>query len=647
MFTDIVGYTALMSQDEDRTIEIVKRSRALHTSIVAEHEGDILDVVGDGTLCCFQSALDAVRCAVAIQNEAADVPGLNLRVGIHLGDVVFSDDHVFGDGVNVASRIQAAADPGAIHVSEQVYLQVKNHPEISVGFVGMKHFKNVPDPMRIYWVGSRTRASPVVSPTTPSRRESTEKTIAVLPFDDMSPDRDNEYFSDGLTEEIIADLSLIKSLRVISRTSTMMLKGTDKDLRTIARELGVRYVLEGSVRKAGDRLRITAQLIDGTTDTHLWAEKYRGSIEDVFEIQEHVSQAIVAALKVGLSLEEQTAIEKRQVTDLHAHECLFRARHEMWKTTEESIARALEFLEEAHETAKDAVEIHSAMVEAYFLRFHVTGVDLEETVQKMAALADEILQLDPDSSYGHLCRGLVQSKSPGGIHEAVRSFRRAAEMNPTDSAILLMQTVSAIITGNLDLALDASNRVVRLDPISPANRIMRALVLVMAGQSDVALNEIEWLLKSDGPSSFLWGTVTVLANLGRFEDVVRVAGTIPTDASDNIARIGLLYAAAVQKRSSDFGDFITPELEATASRDETFSWSLAQCHALVGQKDEAIRWLETSVSYGFINYPWFSERDLLLENVRGEPRFQALMEHTKREYEHHVALFGGRATADR
>lgn len=648
MFTDIVGYTAMMARDEEHTIALVRTSRRLHESLVSAHHGEVIDVVGDGTLCCFPSALDAVRCGLALQRQLESEPDLRLRIGIHLGDIVFSGKNVFGDGVNVASRIQSAADPGSIHVSDQIYHQVKNRPEVVAEFLGQRTFKNVSDPVGVYAItGSeeetadrRISPAPHVAPEDEPRghdyREpgGPEKSIAVLPFEDFSPEGDSAYFSDGLTEEIIADLSKIRALRVISRTSVMMLKGTDKDVPTIGRELGVQYLLEGSVRKAGSSLRITAQLIDATRDAHLWAEKYSGSIEDVFDIQENVSRAIVSSLRLSLSAGEEDAIGRREITNLQAHECLMRARSEMMKGTESSVARAFSYLNEANRLVGENVAVYSAMAEVYFTLFHVSGANLDEILGNMAELSERILRLDPDAPQGHFCKGLVQYKTPWGFREAARSFERAALLNPNDSSVLLSRGMQAMNAGRLALAEECAGRLLLLDPISPANLINRAFISLFSGDFEKAVEAGRKALAADPESEiWRWCLITSLAQMREVDEVHTIAEGLRRAPSGNFARLGMLYDAALRGDSAEFRQLLSSELMTTARRDETFSWSLAQCYSLLEDGDAAVEWLEVAVRYGFVHYPWLSEQDPLLENVRAEPGFQALMTRVKSEWE--------------
>ena len=289
MFTDIVGYTALMSNDEDNALRILQKNRDTVKVLVSRFNGEFLKEIGDGTLCSFGSVVDAVNCALEIQNTLKDEPDFKLRIGIHVGDVVVEESgDVFGDGVNVASRIENLAVPGGISVSGQVYDNIQNKPTIETEFLGEKTLKNVARPVKIYAIGKAGEPHAALkshdAETTDTKK--TRPSIAVLPFDDMSPGKDQEWFCDGMAEEILNALAQVDDLRVIARTSAFAFKGKHGDIREIGRKLDVETLLEGSVRKAGNRLRITAQLIKVSEGSHIWSERYDRDMEDVFAIQD-------------------------------------------------------------------------------------------------------------------------------------------------------------------------------------------------------------------------------------------------------------------------------------------------------------------------------------------------------------------------
>ena len=341
---DVAGYSRLAGSDEDRTLA---RLRALRSDLidptVAVHNGRVVKRTGDGILVEFRSVVDAVRCAIEVQNgmveRNAGLPGerrIEFRIGVHLGDVVEeSDGDLMGDGVNIAARLEGIAKPGTICLSEDAYRQVRARLDLAVSDLGETQLKNIAEPVRIYslQVGFPAQAKPA----TPAERAAPNKpsaqlplpdkpSIVVLPFDNMSRDPEQEYFSDGISEDIITDLSKVSALFVIARNSAFVYKGKAFNIPDICRELGVRFALEGSVRKAGNRVCITAQLIDGSHGGHLWAERYDRDLTDIFAVQDDVTQHIVAALKVTLSEAEKSLVADSGTTNVDAHDFFLRGR---------------------------------------------------------------------------------------------------------------------------------------------------------------------------------------------------------------------------------------------------------------------------------------------------------------------------------
>ncbi len=291
MFTDIVGYTELMGDDEQKAFDLLRKNRQIQKPIIEKFNGTWIKELGDGVLASFHTVTDAVLCASEIQKVCSDIHDLKLRIGIHLGEVVFEDNDVFGDGVNIASRIQAIATPGAIYISESVHNNISNKKEIITRFVRKANLKNVKEAVRIYEVLPQNiqPASFTNSLIHSTANTNGGKSIAVLPFVNMSNDPEQEYFSDGMAEEIITSLNHLKDLKVAGRTSSFQFKGKNIDLHKIGEELGVNTVLEGSIRKQGNRIRLTAQLVNVKDGFHFWSEKYDRNMDDIFAIQDEIA----------------------------------------------------------------------------------------------------------------------------------------------------------------------------------------------------------------------------------------------------------------------------------------------------------------------------------------------------------------------
>ena len=347
---DIAGYSRLMAHDEVGTVTRLKACRIIIDGLIASHRGRIFNTAGDSVIADFASAVDAVACAVAVQNMiATEDPGsvagepMRFRIGVHVGDVMVDGANLLGDGVNIAARLEALAEPGAICVSAVVRDQVGNKLAVVFTDLGEQHVKNIPEAIRAYRIGAApavapTRAAPPALPDKPS--------IAVLPFQNMSGDAEQEYFVDGMVEEIITALSRIRWLFVIARNSSFTYKGQAVDVKQVGRELGVRYVLEGSVRKAGNRVRITGQLIDADTGTHLWADRFDGSLEDVFELQDKVASSVAGVIEPALQAAETARSAGRPTYDLTAYDLYLRA-YAMVLSSARQIPEALRLMEQA------------------------------------------------------------------------------------------------------------------------------------------------------------------------------------------------------------------------------------------------------------------------------------------------------------
>jgi TolB-like protein/class 3 adenylate cyclase len=328
---DVAGYSRLMGADEEGTLERLKAlRRELVDPKIAEHRGRIVKTTGDGLLVEFASVVDAVRCAVAVQQAmperntsvAAD-SRIELRIGINLGDVIVEGDDLYGDGVNIAARIEALADAGGVFVSNTVHDHVRYRLPFLFEDLGEQQVKNIARPVRVYRV--RDAGGAPKAPTQPALPLPDKPSIAVLPFANMSGDPEQEYFADGMVEEIITALSRIRWLFVIARNSSFTYKGQAIDVKQVGRELGVRYVLEGSVRKSGGRVRITAQLIDANNGTHLWADRFDGSLEDVFDLQDNVASNVAGVIEPTLHIAETARSAHRATTDLTAYDFYLRA----------------------------------------------------------------------------------------------------------------------------------------------------------------------------------------------------------------------------------------------------------------------------------------------------------------------------------
>jgi adenylate cyclase len=437
---DVAGYSRLMGADEEGTLERLKAlRRALVDPKIAEHHGRIVKTTGDGLLVEFASVVDAVRCAVAVQqamperNTGVDAgSGIELRIGINLGDVIVEGDDLYGDGVNIAARIEALADIGGVFVSNTVYDHVRDRLPFVFEDLGEQQVKNIARPVRVYRVRDAAAAKSPPAPALPALPLPDKPSIAVLPFANMSGDPEQEYFADGMVEEIITALSRIRWLFVIARNSSFTYKGQAVDITRVGQELGVRYVLEGSVRKAGGRVRITAQLIDAVGGAHLWADRFDGSLEDVFELQDQVATSVAGVIEPALQAAEIRRSVDRPTSDLTAYDLYLRAL--ACNPSERGIFAALDLFKLAIERDPHYA---SALAGAAFchMRLHVSGwgKNPDEDHREGVDLAHSALQVTGDDPGVLAWSAYVLAYFGEDIDAAIQLIDRALALNPSFS----------------------------------------------------------------------------------------------------------------------------------------------------------------------------------------------------------------------
>ena len=462
-----------------------------------------------------------------------------------------------------------------------------------------------------------------------------EKSIVVLPFENLSPDPDQEYFSDGLTEEVISDLSAVRSLRVISRSSAMTFKGTKKKIPEIAREVNVQYVLEGSVRKAGNSLRITAQLIDAESDAHIWADKYSGTLDDVFEIQEKVSRSIVDSLKLKLTAEECRKIAERPIENVEAYECYLRAVHQIYRFSEDALEIALQYLQNAINVIGDNALLHSAMAFAFWQYVNM-GVKQEDYIAKAQECVRKALACDPDFPQAHAMLGFISQVFEGNQRESIRHFKRALVSNPDEYLALKGLALSLTeYTGKIPEAVPLVERLIQVDPLDPSNYLIQGRLYFYGGEYESAVRSFYKGYQLDPRNVSLMQMYSwSLAYEKRIDEALSIIEqTVKVSPESAFTRCSLLLKYALLNDKDKAHEQITPELRKTCNRDAAFSHVLGVMLARIDERNDALDWIENAVNRGFINYPLLSEKDPWLANLRGEERFKKLMERVKKEWE--------------
>lgn len=457
--------------------------------------------------------------------------------------------------------------------------------------------------------------------------------IVVLPFEDISPGKDNQYFSDGLADEIISDLSQMEQLRVISRTSSMTINRLGKDSKTIAAELNVQYVLQGSVRKAGNQLRITAQLIDAASDTNVWAGKQNGTLENVFEIQEKVSRSIADALKVKLSLSQMQRIAERPMKNPRAYECYLRARYAMWSWKEEAFVIAEREVHNALDLEGKNELLYATLGWIQIMKMEA-GLQSEAPFQLAEKCTAQVFELNPRSPYGYSLRGLIHYRK-SNIQAAVQDLKQAHSMISNDPDILGVLSYCYILSGRQSVARPLVQALLEVDPLTPINHALLGALAYLDGSFELALDHYRkaWELGPEMPAMSLYYAWTLIANR-RIEESTNVIDTLLKNAPQSIfARFGMLLRYASHGESERVLANVTPEVEEAGNSIEYFCRILADCYALAGAKNEAMDWLEKDIRLGFINYPYLAIHSRLLANLRGEDRFNKILEQVKKKWE--------------
>ena len=466
-----------------------------------------------------------------------------------------------------------------------------------------------------------------------------EKSIAVLPFKNISPEEGQEYLSDGITDEIISDLSRVRMLRVISRSSAMTYKGSTKTIPEIAKDLNVRYVLEGSVRKAGTNLRIAAQLIEAGSDTHVWAEKFVGSLADVFDIQEKVSRAIVIALEHKLAPDEEKTITDRPIQNLRAYECYLMARRDMYQCSEESMERALQSLTHALEIYGESALLYAAMGLVHLQLYNTGFRTTEETLKKAEKYLDRTIALEPESSHRYHLTGTIE-RSRGNLEKAIRSLKKAVDIDANDPDTLgWLGNLLSLYMGRPDLGKPHIKRLIEIDPLVAWNYYVASVYYLAKGRVDRALSMIRRAVQMDPEDrNFKFWESFYLAWSDRVgESVDRLNRIIEQDSGDRVGLLAAFLKHSLQKEKDRAVQVVGKPKRDMLWNDAEAPWLLAGGFSLLNEKAEALSWLERAVARGWANYPLFSRIDPFLANLRDEERFQKLMDRVKRQWENFEA----------
>jgi TolB-like protein/class 3 adenylate cyclase/Flp pilus assembly protein TadD len=539
---DVEGYSRLMDDDEEATVRTLTAYRNAINDLVQQYRGRIVDSPGDNILAEFTSVVDAVNCAVEIQQELAkrntalpDERKMQFRIGVNLGDVIDEEERIYGDGVNIAARIESLSESGGICISHSAYDQIKNKLKLGYEYLGEHEVKNIREPLKAYRVlmapefegqligvkkkTSKSRWTGVVAasvvliigivlwqfyqnkPIPSDKKPSAEKpSIAILPFENMSDDPEQEYFSDGITDDLITDLSKISGLFVIARNSTFQYKGKPVDIKKVSRDLGIRYVLEGSVRRAGDKMRINAQLIDSTTGGHLWAERYDGQMEDIFSLQDQITQKIVAALAVKLTPGEKENIASKGTDNIEAYDAFLKGWQHYLRYTPEDCAIAIEYLKKALELDPDYGQAYAALAHIYYSQAGA-GREWEKALQanyftaKVKARYFLNMAMKNPTSLAYRLASKMDLKRRR-YKEAIQYAEKATLINPNDADSQFAMARILVFSGSPKEGMDVAKKVMQLDPNRMADCLqLSGIANFYLGEYEAAIASFERALK--------------------------------------------------------------------------------------------------------------------------------------------------------
>ena len=602
MAADVVGYSRLMGGNEVGTLTALKRHRAeMIDPCIAKHQGRIVKLTGDGMLVEFPSVVSAVECACSVQREMRErnvaIPEdrrIEFRIGVNLGDVIVDDDDIYGDGVNVAARLEGVAKPGGVAVSSAVRDNIGNKLDLVFEDMGDQDLKNIEFPVRAYNVV--IASGPAKAVGEPETAEADKPSIAVLPFNNMSGDPEQEYFSDGITEDIITDLSKVSGLFVIGRNTSFTFKGKAVDIPEVAAKLGVKFIVEGSVRKAGQRVRVTGQLIDGATGGHVWADRFDRDLTDIFAIQDEITQTIVEQLKIKLLPKEKKAIAQAPTANVEAYTYYLKGRQFFHNTTKvmltlarQMFAKAVE-LDPSYARAYAGIATCDARLEGSY--------NIPMPVGEIFATAAKAIALDPNLPEAHAARGMAYFNL-GQTGEAVTSFERALELDPNNFDANLAYARFSVIEGELERAVMLFKRALESQPDDCQAPLLLDSVLRKLGRIDEAV-KYSWL------------------GIKRAEESIRAH-----PENSRPAQLGSATLAALGEKDRAM-DWLSRAM-AIDPNDANCIYNAACTYAQMGEPERAVELLERWCLEAGNEWTGWVEHDTDLDPIRDDPRFKDLM----------------------
>jgi adenylate cyclase len=624
MFTDIVGYTALMGEDEERAFELLRKNRELQKPLVAQFNGKWIKEMGDGVLASFPAATDAVSCACSILTGSREVKGLQLRIGIHLGEVVFENGDVYGDGVNIASRLQALAPINRIWISEAVHKNITNKKDISSHFIKTEILKNVKEPFSVYEVGGPVAQTTYGCFTNNKEASKThpQKSIAVLPFVNMSNDPEQEYFSDGLAEEILNSLANIQSLKVAGRTSSFQYKGKNIDLREIGQKLNVGAVLEGSVRKQSNKLRITAQLINVEDGYHLWSERYDRELDDIFAIQDEITLAITEKLKITLLDDDRGKLAKNYTQNAEAYELYLKGRFCLNRRGT-SILTSMQLFQKAMELDPGFALPYVGFADANVLLANYGMASPKTVLPRAKEAAEKALALNPALCEPYCSLAFYFTCLEWNWKAAKQNFLTSIELNPhyADAHYKYAWNYLCWVEGRFDEARKHGEMAIKLDPLSSVCYGIYSLVLHTSGQYTEALAVNKMGLELD-PYSFIchMNNGNIYMAMQQYEEAIAsFKSAMAISNRHPFAVNGLIWTYCILGKREE-AQALMDELRQRSAKEYIASTFTGISAAYLGNIDEALQYLEKA----------YHDRDPIILTLKYESWVPAILKENPR-----------------
>ncbi|HAQ17704.1 MAG TPA: AraC family transcriptional regulator [Prolixibacteraceae bacterium] len=630
MFTDIVGYTALMGNDEQKAFYLLRKNREFHKPVIDQFGGRLIKELGDGVMASFNTVSDAVNAAIKIMEACNAAKEFQLRIGIHLGEVVFEDDDVFGDGVNIAARIQSVAKPGTICISESVHHNVSNKKEIRTRFVKEETLKNVKEPVKIYEV---LMDNDLTSSTEIPDKHVPHNSIAVLPFTNMSSDPEQEFFSDGISEEIINMLAQVQELKVAGRTSSFSFKGKNQDLRIIGEQLNVNLILEGSIRKSGNKLRITAQLIKVADGFHLWSEKFDRELEDIFDIQDEISLAILNAIKIKLFGAEKDAVLKRNTDNPEAFELYLQGRFYFNKWSGASgFNKAIEYYRAAIAIEPAYALAYTGLASCYLNLWFFSHVPPEQSLPELTQAALLSLELDNELAESHLAIARMKMYCDWDLTGAEISYKRALELNPKIAELHEQYGYCLGLSGNFQEAIKFATSAISLDPFSLMNNFHLGSIYWMAGEHEKGIEQGKKLIELE--PRFWGGHCVVGANLLALKRYQEALPELELAVKRNYSVFNLYYwgVGLALSGEKEKAIEILEKMEILRSTQSMGNFEIGFVYAALGEPETAFRYFEKAVKNHEGNVLFFKYNIWYYTELEQDPRTKKMFQKTGLPY---------------